>query len=179
MSKYIISTGRLGLRRWIETDTQPFIEMNSDPHVMKYFPKLLTEEETLLMIQRIHNGFEKNGFGLFVVENKQTQEFLGFTGFSVPVFESFFTPCIEIGWRYKKQAWGQGFATEAANACLQYGFSQLGFDKIVSFTAAINIKSEKLMQRIGMNKINEFEHPNIEKTHPVCRHVLYEIASGN
>ena len=175
MDNYIITTERLGLRRWVDTDTQPFIEMNSDPDVMKYFPKLLSEEETLLMIQRIHHGFEKNGFGLFAVENKRTFELLGFTGFSIPGFESYFTPCIEIGWRYKKKAWGQGFATEAANACLQYGFSKLGFNKIVSFTATININSEKLMQRIGMKKMNEFDHPNIAKTHPVCRHVLYEI----
>ncbi len=175
MNNYIISTQRLGLRRWIDTDTQPFIEMNSDPEVMKYFPRLFTKEETLLIIQRINKGFEKNGFGLLAVENKQTQEFLGFTGFSIPGFESFFTPCIEIGWRYNKQAWGQGFATEAANACLQYGFSTLGFDKVVSFTASINTRSEKLMQRIGMKKINEFDHPNIEKISPVCRHVLYEI----
>ena len=175
MSPYIISTERLGLRRWIEPDIQPFTEMNKDVEVMKYFPNILTDKETLEMVQRINLHFAKNNFGLFAVEHKLTKNFIGFTGFAIPTFESFFTPCIEIGWRYKKESWKQGFATEAANACLKYGFYTLQFDKIVSFTSAINLNSEQVMKRIGMTKVGEFDHPKIEVGNILCRHLLYEI----
>lgn len=175
MTACIITTERLCLRQWIESDSRPFIDMNRDLEVMKYFPNMVTDAETLAMINRIRLSFSTNGFGLFAIEQRATGEFLGFTGFSVPRFESFFTPCVEIGWRYKKESWGKGFATEAAAACIQYGFEQLGFDKIVSFTAVQNKLSEKLMQRIGMSQVTAFDHPNIEKASPLCRHVLYEI----
>jgi len=175
MSSYIISTERLGLRRWIEPDVKPFAEMNKDADVMKYFPKLLTDRETFEMVQRINLHFDKNNFGLFAVEHKLTKQFIGFTGFNIPAFDTFFTPCVEIGWRYKKETWGQGFATEAANACLKYGFHTLQFDKVVSFTSAINLNSEKVMKKIGMKKTAGFDHPKIEVTNILCKHVLYEI----
>lgn len=149
--------------------------MNSDLQVMKYFPTALTADETLAMINRIQLSFSTKGFGLFAVEQRSDGAFLGLTGFSVPRFESFFTPCVEIGWRYRKESWGKGFASEAAAACIRYGFEQLGFDKIVSFTSILNKPSEKLMQRIGMSRVAEFDHPGIEKTSPLYRHVLYEI----
>ena len=126
-------------------------------------------------MQRIKLHFQKNDFGLFAVENKLTEQFIGFTGFNILAFESFFTPCVEIGWRYKKEVWGNGFATEAASACLRYGFEDLKFDKIVSFTSTLNKNSERLMRRIGMIYVTEFDHPNIEKENILCRHVLYQI----
>lgn len=175
MEKYIISTERLGLRRWLESDIEPFADMNSDGEVMKYFPKTLSQIATMEMVQRINLHFDAREFGLYAVEEKKSGEFIGFTGFSVPDFTTFFTPCVEIGWRYQKTKWGQGFATEAASACLQYGFNKLHFDKIVSFTAAINLKSERVMQRIGMIKSGVFNHPKIELSNILCKHVLYEI----
>ncbi len=175
MDSYIITTERLGLRKWTEEDIQPFAEMNSDATVMKYFPKTLTADETIAMVNRINLHFEKHEFGLFAVENKSTKKFIGYTGFAIPGFDSFFTPCIEIGWRYEKESWGNGFATEAAIACLNYGFNQLKFDKIVSFTASVNTNSEKVMKKIGMAYIADFDHPKIEKDSILCRHVLYEI----
>src|SRR5690349_15048583 len=175
MHPYIITTARLHLRRWLPSDILPFATMNKDATVMQYFPKTLTDEVTLEMVTRINAHFEKHHFGLFAVENKLTKEFMGYTGFAIPSFESYFMPCVEIGWRYKKEIWGQGFATEAAKACLQYGFETLGFDKVFSFTAVININSEKVMQRIGMAHIGYFDHPKIEKSSVLCRHVLYRI----
>jgi len=159
MSLYIITTARLGLRKWLPSDIAPFTNMNQDETVMQYFPKTLTDEETIAMVTRINAHFEKHGFGLFAVEHKLTKEFIGYTGFAIPNFESFFTPCVEIGWRFKKEVWGQGFATEAAMACLRYGFENLGFDEVFSFTAAINIKSENVMQRIGMTHTGYLDHP--------------------
>jgi [ribosomal protein S5]-alanine N-acetyltransferase len=178
MSDYIISTKRLGLRHWLDSDLIPFALMNQDKEVMKYFPHTLTREESAGMLQRIQTQFDKHGVGLYAVECKATHEFIGFTGFSIPNFESHFTPCIEIGWRFKKEVWGNGYATEAANACLQYGFQTLNFEKIVSFTAAINQSSEKVMKRIGMQYLGRFEHPKIEKDHILCEHVVYQLTKS-
>jgi len=177
MSNYIITTERLGLRHWLPSDAEPFAKMNMDKDVMKYFPNTLTTEESAQMMQRIQAHFEKRGFGLFVVEEKSSNRFMGFTGFSVPNFEQFFTPCVEIGWRFNKAFWGKGFASEAAIACLHYGFTQVGLDKIVSFTATINTNSEKVMKRIGMKYINTFDHPKISSESVLCKHVLYEISN--
>lgn len=172
---YIISTERLGLREWIDTDIIPFAALNADPEVMLYFPATLTYDQTVEMVNRIRLHFKNHGYGLFAVEKRETKEFIGFTGFSIPVFKSFFTPCIEIGWRFKKEEWNKGYATEAARSCITYGFEKLGLDKIVSFTAAINSRSENVMKRTGMKKAGEFNHPKVDINSPLCRHLLYEI----
>lgn len=127
------------------------------------------------MIDRIGQQFIAHSWGLYAVELLETRTFIGFTGFSIPRFESYFTPCVEIGWRYAKAAWGKGLATEAAAACLVYGFNSLGFDRIVSFTSEINECSIQVMQRIGMDFVGEFMHPNIDRGHVLCKHVLYDI----
>jgi RimJ/RimL family protein N-acetyltransferase len=177
MTDYILKTGRLSLRRWIAGDEDGFIQMNQDREVMEFFPRTLTPAESLAMIDRIRAFFESNGYGLFAVELCATREFLGFTGFSRPSFESYFTPCTEIGWRLKKAAWGKGYATEAASACLRYGFDELHMDKIYSWTAVINTRSERVMQKIGMTRAGEFDHPGIEPGHALRPHVLYQLAA--
>jgi len=171
----ILQTERLTLRAWETKDLLDCIEMNLDKEVMKYFPAILNKEQTIEFYDRVQKHFLENGFGLYVVENTITQEFLGYTGFMIANFEASFTPCVEIGWRFKKQYWGKGYATEAAKACLQYGFDTLGFDKIYSFTATPNIKSENVMKRIGMIKTGTFSHPKIDKEHVLNLHVIYEI----
>jgi RimJ/RimL family protein N-acetyltransferase len=127
------------------------------------------------MLRKIDLHFEKNNFGLFAVEEKLTKQFIGFTGFTIPTFESFFMPCVEIGWRFKKDLWGKCFATQAANARLKYGFDNLHFEKIVSFTSLLNRNSERVMQRIGMKYLSNFDHTKLEKESLLCSDVLYEI----
>ncbi len=166
-------TSRLALRQWEPQDIVACIEMNLDKEVMKFFPSVLTKEQTIQFYDRVQKHFIDNGFGLYVVENKATKEFLGYTGFMIATFEAAFTPCVEIGWRFKKQNWGNGYATEAATACLQYGINTLGFDKIYSFTSTLNLKSENVMKRIGMSKTGTFSHPKIEKDHALNLHVIY------
>lgn len=127
----IIQTERLGLRLWKKEDIIPFAEINKDADVMKYFPHLLSYEETSAMLKRINLHFEKHGFGLFAIEELSAKKFIGFSGFMIPSFQSYFTPCIEIGWRLQKNAWHKGYATEAAKACLQYGFEVLHFEQYI------------------------------------------------
>ncbi|MEZ7893267.1 MAG: GNAT family N-acetyltransferase [Candidatus Wallbacteria bacterium] len=177
MKKIELFTKRLWLRPWQEKDAEPFCEMNSDPEVMKYFPNPLNNDETINFIERIKIKFAETGFGLFAVEVMQSGEFIGFIGLSQPKFKSFFTPCYEIGWRLKKNAWGQGYATEGAAECLKLGFGQLNLDKIYSFTAAINLRSENVMKRLGLIKEGEFPHPSLPPESPLSRHLLYAVTA--
>jgi len=171
----IIETKRLILREWQEEDLPAFIKMNSDNEVMEFFPKPLSEPETISFYNRIQERIRENGFGLYAAEMKSERKFIGFVGFNIPRFTSFFTPCVEIGWRIDKKYWGRGLAPEAACECLKYGFSSFGFEKICSFTAFINKKSIRVMEKIGMGRLGEFEHPDIEDGHILKRHVVYQI----
>ena len=176
-------TQRLIFRGWSETDRMEFRKMNADPKVMQYFTKSLTDSETDSFYRIIQDEFKNCGYGLYAVEAKQDSEFIGFIGFHLASFASSFTPCIEIGWRLKQEAWGCGYATEGATACLKYGFEKLGFQAVYSFTSKINSSSEKVMIKAGMEKIQEFEHPNIVDGSPLKKHVLYAMkapgSSGN
>ncbi|TBL75710.1 GNAT family N-acetyltransferase [Paenibacillus thalictri] len=170
-----VETPRLRLRDWMETDVEPFIRLNQDEDVMRYFPKRLTAEETETFYRSILSEFDECGFGLYAAEVKETQQFIGFIGFHRATFESDFTPCTEIGWRLRKEAWGQGYATEGAAACLRYGLDTLGFDEVYSFTAVVNRPSERVMMKVGMSFVKTFDHPRVEKDSPLSRHVLYHI----
>ncbi len=171
-----IETPRLILRQWQETDKQAFITMGEDKDVMKYFPSTLTHLESLASIERIHAHFKQYGYGLFALERKDNGAFIGYTGFWHPTFESFFTPCVEIGWRLSKANWNMGFAQEAARACLQFGFWELGLKEIYSFTSVHNLPSINVMQKIGMKETGFFEHPKIEAGNWLRKHVLYKIS---
>lgn len=173
---YIIETDRLGLRRWQDRDVPQFAAMNQDPRVMEYFPGLLTQEESAGMVQRIECSFEQNGFGLWAVEVKGSQEFIGFLGLSMPNFQADFTPCVEIGWRFACPYWGRGYAQEAGRACLDYGFRHLGLEKIVSFTSVLNKRSINVMEKIGLKYVKNFHHPKIESGRRLREHVLYAIS---
>ncbi len=170
-----IETERLILRDWEESDLVIFQQMNQDPITMEYFPKMLSYEESRQFYERINIEIKERGYGLYAVEIKKTEEFIGFTGFHYTVMDTDFSPCIEIGWRYTRQAWGFGYATEAANACLNYAKENLNFKEVFSFTSIINKRSENVMKKIGMKKVCNFQHPTIPNGHKLREHVLYKI----
>lgn len=172
---YLILTKRLGLRRWTEADFAPFCAMNQNPAVMAFYPKPLSSEETTLLLAQIETHFREYGYGPYAVDVLETRTFIGYTGFMHPTFDCWFTPCVEIGWRLDTSVWNRGYATEGAQACLDYGFAQLGFDAVYSFTSALNHASERVMQKLGMSQIGEFEHPNLPKGDKLSRHVLYRM----
>lgn len=173
MSMIYFETQRLIFRDWEEQDLDEFRLMNKDIRVMEYFPNRLTDEESDTFYHRIQDEFKNFRYGLYAVEAKLNSEFIGFIGFHRATFDAAFTPCVEIGWRLKYDAWGNGYAAEGAKACLKYGFESLGFDKVYSFTAKINLRSESVMKKVGMKKIMEFRHPNISESSSLCEHVLY------
>ncbi len=175
MSEYLFTSKRLGFRQWKESDLDPFFyAINSDELVMEFFPGTMSREDSDGMAKRISDNIEKDGFGLFAVDLLKDNQFIGFIGFSKPRFEAHFTPCIEIGWRLRKDVWSKGLATEGAERCLQYGFETLVFDKVYSFTATNNKPSERVMQKIGMTYQGTFNHPKLPG-HVLEEHVLYCI----
>jgi ribosomal-protein-alanine N-acetyltransferase len=178
LSEPTIVTPRLALRPWRETDLPHFAAMNADPLVMKYFPRLLTREECDVAANRFQEQLLRQGFSIFAVEETASGTFIGSVGLTQPLFESHFTPCVEIGWRIRSAFQRRGFATEAARACLEFGFTKLNLHEIVSFTVPANARSWMVMERLGMthSAADDFDHPRIAKDHPLCRHVLYRIS---
>jgi RimJ/RimL family protein N-acetyltransferase len=172
-----IATERLVLRRWRPSDRGPFAEMNADPRVMEFFPARLNRAESDAVTDRIAAHFEQHGFGLWAVEVPGVAPFVGFVGLAVPRFEASFTPCVEIGWRLAFDYWGRGYATEGARAVLAYGFDTAGLSEILSFTAIQNVRSRRVMEKIGMQHSPEedFDHPLLPAGHTLQRHALYRI----
>ena len=172
-----LETKRLILRPWKDSDLEPFAAMNADPEVMEYFPKLMTLDETAAMIERIKARYAENGICLWAAEEKETNNFIGFIGLAKPNFDAKFMPCVEIGWRLARKYWGKGYAPEGALAALQDGFERHNLDEIVSFTAAVNLKSIRVMEKISMRRDseNDFMHPNVAEGHHLKPHVLYRI----
>jgi RimJ/RimL family protein N-acetyltransferase len=176
----MLETRRLLLRRWRDFDREPFAALNSDPRVMRFFPAMLSRQESDLAVDRIEAHFEKQGFGLFAAELRQDRAFIGFIGLWTPDFEAPFTPCVEIGWRISAEYWNQGLATEGARAALRYGFDSLRLDEVVAFTVPANLASRRVMEKIGMTRApgDDFDHPKLPEGHPLRRHVLYRIGRG-
>jgi RimJ/RimL family protein N-acetyltransferase len=144
---------------------------------MEFFPATLTRAESDDLIDRTKRHFAEHGFGLWAMEIPDVAAFAGTAGLLIPSFEAHFTPCVEIGWRLGFEFWGKGYASEAARAILAFGFRQPGFSEIVSFTAAMNWRSRRLMERLGMyhSVRDNFHHPNLPGEHPLALHVLYRI----
>lgn len=172
-----LRTERLVLRAWRDEDLEPFVSLNSDPEVMRFMPKLLNREECVARIQSIRDHFREHGFGLWAVEVRNVTPLIGFVGLSIPRFEAPFMPCVEIGWRLARDAWGQGFATEAARAAVTFGFHELGLQEILSFTVPDNVRSRRVMERLGMahDPAGDFGHPLLAEGHPLRKHVLYRL----
>jgi ribosomal-protein-alanine N-acetyltransferase len=171
-------TERLVLREWRDEDLEPFARLNADPRVMEHFPSLLTREQSDALVDRMTLHWQEEGVGLWAVERSADAAFLGFTGLARPSFEAAFTPAVEVGWRLAVEAWGHGYATEAARAALAFGFAERGLGEILSWTVPANVRSRAVMERIGMthDPADDFDHPNLAVDSPLRRHVLYRLS---
>ena len=178
--KKVIETERLYLRQWQASDFAVFAEINADPEVMKYFPKLLSTAVSNAIAHKCQQLIIDKGWGLWAVSlkdrSKENGAFIGFVGLNDTHADMSFAPAVEIAWRLHKDCWGQGYATEAASAALNFAFNELSLDKVVSFTAVINKRSQRVMERIGMiNTRANFYHPALDANHRLAEHVLYNI----
>jgi len=144
---------------------------------MEFLPGPLSRPQSDAMVERIEAHFVQHGFGLWAAELRGSGEFLGYVGLAVPPFEAAFTPCVEIGWRLASQHWGRGFATEGARAVVKFAFEVLNLAELVSFTVPANVRSLRVMERLGMthDDTEDFDHPLLAVGHPLRRHVLYRL----
>jgi RimJ/RimL family protein N-acetyltransferase len=165
--------GIVALRQWRDSDLGPLSEMNADPEVMRFFLSPLSGDESRVLLGREREAIDRQGWGLWAVEVNGA--FAGFTGLSAPSFAAHFTPCVEIGWRLRREFWGRGVAHAAARRAEAVAFRELGLAELVSFTAAVNLRSIRLMERLGFARdpAEDFLHPRVPANHPLRPHVLY------
>ncbi|MGH6894686.1 MAG: GNAT family N-acetyltransferase [Dongiaceae bacterium] len=174
---FSLRTPRLILREWRDEDGDAFAAMFDDPAVMEFLPADKDRAIADAFIGRIKQHFADHGFGPWAVEVPGVAPFIGYCGLMAPNFETHFTPAMEVGWRLASAHWGQGYATEAAKAALEAGFTRFGLNEIVSFTVPANVRSWRVMERIGMTRdpADDFDHPRLAVGDPLRRHVLYRI----
>lgn len=173
----MIETPRLILRGWRESDLDPWAALNADPEVMRHFPATQTRIESDAMAARNQDHIDQHGFGLWAVERREDGAFLGFTGLMVLRESNPLAPGVEAGWRLARHAWGQGYATEAARAAMDDGFTRLGLKQVVAFTARPNLPSQAVMARLGMTRRPDldFDHPMVPEGHALRPHLVWSL----
>jgi len=174
-----LHTRRCVLRQWKEADLAPWAAMNADPEVRRHFPGVLDNGQALAEAGRCRDGIDQRGWGVWALEVPGAFAFAGFVGLIVPHYDAPFVPAVEIGWRLPRAAWGQGYATEAAQAALEFAYRRLEVREVVAITVPGNEASRRVMTRLGMQRDEDgdFDHPRIEAGHPLRRHVLYRKAA--
>jgi RimJ/RimL family protein N-acetyltransferase len=172
-----LRTQRLLLRRWRSSDLESFAALNADPVVMQHFPNTLSRAQSASLIERIERCFDEHGFGLWAVELPGKEPLIGFVGLAPVDIDVAFAPSVELGWRLARPHWKQGLASEAAAAAIDFAFDQLGLRELVSYTAACNVRSRRLMQRLGMQRdpAEDFLHPDLPGGNRLAAHVLYRL----
>ncbi|GIF22134.1 RimJ/RimL family protein N-acetyltransferase [Actinoplanes tereljensis] len=147
-----VETERLVLRGWRDEDLEPLAAMNADPEVMRYIMdgSVASRERSANGLRKMVRDWEERGFGLFAVEVRESGEMIGWAGLSVPAFLPEVLPAVEIGWRLARHAWGQGYATEAATAALEFGFAECGLERVVSIRHLDNVRSGRVMAKLGL-----------------------------
>lgn len=177
MKSPILHTKRLLLRRWTDEDRVPLAAINSDPDVMRYRFAPLSRQQSDELIDEIESCFDAHGFGLWALERRQDGRLLGFTGLAISDFDAPFCPAVDIGWTLAKDAWGYGYATEAATASLEFAFDELRLCELVAHTTSLNEPSQAVMRRLGMthDPADDFDGPWYPAGHARRRFVLYRI----
>ncbi|MGW2412550.1 GNAT family N-acetyltransferase [Streptomyces tubercidicus] len=173
-----LRTERLLLREWRESDLGPWAAMNADPEVRAHFPEVLTPERSAASVARFQADLAHRGWGWWALEVRATGEFIGMTGLDPVDAEMPFTG-VEAGWRLARSSWGHGYATEAGEAALAFGFSTLALPEILAVTTATNLPSQAVMRRLGMTRdpADDFDDPEVPDG-PLRRNVLYRISAG-
>jgi ribosomal-protein-alanine N-acetyltransferase len=172
-----LQTRRLRLRAWRDEDLPLFAGLNADGEVMQHLLGPLTRPQSDALVGRITEHLFREGFGFWAVEAPGVASFIGMVGIAIPSYTAPFTPCVEVGWRLARQYWGQGFATEAAQAAMEFGFETVDLPEIVALTVPGNARSRAVMSKLGMTReaSDDFDHPLVPAGHQLTRHVLYRL----
>lgn len=159
---YTLTTSRIGLRRWKDSDQKPFAWMNRQMSVMRHFPAFLSPEDSLLAMQRFNEHLDQTGYTYFAAEERTTGRWIGFVGLMNRQYPIDCRATVDLGWRLIPDVWGQGLAVEAARACISFA-SELGIPELMAVASHRNQPSIRVMQKLGMARGGEFEHPAIPK----------------
>jgi RimJ/RimL family protein N-acetyltransferase len=172
-----LETERLVLRQWRDEDLDPFAEMSADAEVMRWLGGVLTRDGARAYMDRAHDAFARLGMGRFAIARKSDGAFLGACGLMPSYPNVPLPPYIDMGWRLSRAAWGHGYATEAATAVMQDGFARLGLESITAITAAINVRSWSVMERLGMARDagRDFDSPDHPEGDPMRPTVVYRM----
>lgn len=170
----VAETDRLRLRNWQPADADPFDAHLNTPEVMRHLGGVQPRAEVEAGIARLAACADAHGFTFWAVERREDLAFLGFCGLK-PVrpeqTPEAFRGAIEIGWRLRADAWGQGYAREAAGAALDLAFGRFGLPRVIAMTVPPNSASWGLMRRLGMQA-----RPDLDFDMPVHgRHIIYEL----
>jgi RimJ/RimL family protein N-acetyltransferase len=175
----MIETARLILRPWRDSDLPLFAEQNADPVVMRYLVGPLTRAQSDDYVAQAVRHLAETGYGKWAVEAPGVAPFVGAVGLSRVKFEASFTPAVEVAWRLHRNYWGRGYATEAARAAIEDGFTRIGLFEVVALTVLGNTASQRVMERLGMTRTIEFDHPLVAEDSPLRRHILYRLARAS
>lgn len=172
----MIETERLMLRPWQDSDIAPFYAMGRDAEVMRYIGPELSIADAETFAARQKRLLEKTGSCFWVVEQRSDAAFLGFCGIKPGAEGTPIHAQPEIGWRLARHAWGQGYAREAASACIANAWHR-GVNHIVAITVPANERSWGLMERLGMRRLPDgnFDHRAVPVGSPLRRHLTYRI----
>jgi len=160
-NKYLFTSERLGFRNWKDADIPKMISISGDKDVMEFFPAPATPIQTEEFIGRMQTMFSEKGYCYFAVERLEDAAFIGFIGLMYQTYDVPFSPYTDIGWRLGKEFWNKGYATEGASRCLKYAFEDLDLSNIKATAPLVNVKSIRVMEKIGMKKQLEFKHPRL------------------
>lgn len=166
-------TARLRLRRWRDTDREPFASMNADPEVMRYFPQPLDRAASDALVDRIEAHFAEHGYGLWALEQLADGAFLGFAGLNPMPAGVPGAGETEVGWRLSRSAWGHGYATEAGSAALRIAFEELRLARVWSITTLGNVRSQAVMRRLGLTEHLRYRQPTLPPDHELSEAVAY------
>jgi len=180
MTSSTLRTKRLLLRRWTDQDRSPLAAITADPEVMRYRFAALSRDESDRLIDDNEESFETKGFGLWAVERTHDGRLLGFAGFGISDFGAPFCPAVDVGWTLACDAWGYGYATEAASASLDFAFTTLGLGEVLAHTTHLNERSQAVMRRLGMthDPTDDFDAPWYPARHTKRRFVLYRMKAA-
>jgi RimJ/RimL family protein N-acetyltransferase len=177
----LLQTERLAIRNWRDSDREFFHRINSDDRIMEFFPFRRSRGQSDALMDEMRADIDANGYGWTAVDIEATGQCIGFVGLNVTEIAGIATAeTHEIGWRLAPEYWGNGYATEAATALVDFAFDRAGLDEVISFAVVTNTRSLAVMERLGMRHVRDFDHPAIPDTHPELKPFkLYRLAKDD
>ena len=169
----IIKTKRLILRSWEKRDITSLYKLSQNNNVMQYAMKYRNVKEVEQFIRKLIIHEDINNFTLYCCTQKDKNDCIGFIGMIRTDIVQF-KPQVELAWRLSYLYWGNGYATEGAKKIIDIAFEKLKLSSVISCASIYNVKSHKVMQRLGMIKKQSFNHPKVDTKHPLSKHILYE-----